>query len=169
MCCVGPRALGFLCLDLGLYGFRDLCPEATDVELVCQSPALSFQRTLLPLGVLGYGEGDLAHKMRLVLHALHMQTGSAKALGRMRWSVQGVCSDQGTERGLCEAPNIIDPEKAGWGLGENSQHTLLVSFSDFTCPPQVASTLQEVREGVRALLLSDPESYFFPLAIWVSG
>jgi hypothetical protein len=44
-----------------------------------------------------------------------------------------------------------------------------VCFSDLTCSPQVATTLQEVREGKRALLPSDPGSYFFPLAIWVSG
>ena len=97
-----------------------LHPEATDVELLHQSPALSFQRMLLPLGVLGYGEGDLAHKMRLVLHAMHLQTGTPEALRKMRWSIRGLCSDQGTERGLCDAPNIIDPEMAIWGLGEHT-------------------------------------------------
>ena len=90
--------------------------EATDTELVHQNPTLNFQRVLLPLGVLGYGEGDLAHKMRLVLHAAHLQTGSAESLRRMRWSIRGVCSDQGTERGPCDAPNMVDPEKASWGL-----------------------------------------------------
>jgi hypothetical protein len=104
----------------------------------------SFAGTLLPLGVLGYGEGTMIRKMRVLLHVARLQTGAPEALLRLRSSIRGMCSEKGAERRLCDAPNVDSPE-------------------------DVARVLADHADGRLTPLAKEPESFFFPRAMWVSG
>jgi hypothetical protein len=53
-----------------------------------------FLRSILPLGITGHGESDVAHKMRLVLHSAKLLTGCKESFDRWRHSIRGMCTDQ---------------------------------------------------------------------------
>lgn len=98
----------------------------------------------MPLAVVGYGESDLAHKVAATVHTAHMNTGSPEGLENYRWSVRGVCADQGTEKALVDIPNIE-------GAAE------------------VQDVLERLQRGDLELLGSQPSAFFYPKAIFVSG
>ena len=58
---------------------------------------------------LAYGEGDLAHKLHNLHHQLLLRTGGGKRLEQCRWSRVACITDQGTEKGLVDAPYFDDP------------------------------------------------------------
>jgi len=104
----------------------------------------SFSRAILPLGVLGYGEANLANKLRLVLHAAKLLTGTPESLSRWRHSVRGLCADQGVERFIADAPNVSDPSL-------------------------VEDVLARHHAGQLQLHATEPDSFFLPNAVLVSG
>ena len=93
----------------------------------------------------GYGETDAAHKGQLLIHVARLLTGSDTALEAFRFSVRGMCTDQGSaERALIDMPHVLKPE-------------------------EVRQTLADYREGKTTLLSSKPMSWFFPRAILITG
>ena len=92
----------------------------------------------------GYGEGDVANKVNKVVHVAKLLTGGGETLKSLRWSVRGGCIDQGTEKAICDAPNV-------------------------TQVANVQATLEAWASDTLKLLASEPESFLFPLMLYVSG
>ena len=115
-----------------------------EVAMDWRSLSCSLTKQTFPTSCLGYGESGAVNKMQNVLHMYKILTGTAAALREMRWSIRGVCSDQGAEKKLCDAPNVDRIEDVA---------TVLTAFAD----------------GDIKLMGTKPESYFFPVAVWVSG
>ena len=103
-----------------------------------------FRRAVLPLGVFGYGEANLANKLRLVLHAAKLLTGTPEGLHRWRHSVRGLCADPGVERFIADAPNVSDPRL-------------------------VEDAVAKHHAGHLQLHATEPDSFFLPNAVLVSG
>ena len=111
-------------------------PHKSNTELLQLDLNTAFQRRMLPLSVLGYGEGDVAHKIKLVLHAAKLSAGDGDGLERLRHSVRGMCSDQGWERELCDAPNVTNPDRVQQILADHrsGKNVLLASQPDGFSP-----------------------------------
>lgn len=92
----------------------------------------------------GYGEASLAHNMKNITHSAQLLVGGGEAMKNLRWSVRGVCIDQGSERRICGAPNIL-------------------KIADVTAM-LAAAALGELK-----LMASEPDSFFFPLMLYVAG
>ena len=103
-----------------------------------------FRRHIWPAATLGYGEADLAHKIRCVLHGLRIQSGTKVGMQTLRWSMRGAIFDQGTERLLDDIPNM----EAG---------------------SSAESVVQEMRNGNAQASSSDPSSFQWPLLVKVTG
>jgi hypothetical protein len=115
-------------------------PDAVARERLDESANLSsqFSHELSPLACIGFGEGSGAHKMRTTLHVAQLLTGSHESLLSWRWSIRGICSDQGAEKELCDSPNI-----------ERSE--------------DVVEILSKHARGELPLLGREPETLFFQL------
>ena len=103
-----------------------------------------FRRSILPLGVLGYGETDIAHKVQVLVHTARLLTGSSSALDAWRHSIRGMCTDQGVERSLCDIPFIQDPAL-------------------------VNQVLDDYKANKVPMLGSEPNAFFFPKAVLITG
>ena len=95
------------------------------------------------MAVLGYGQTTLVAKIITYVHILKIMSGGGFAFTRMRYRVRGVCSDQGTERLLCDAPYCEDVDA-------------------------LKSHLAQVEAGVVSLPASI-DSFLLPVALWVPG
>ena len=82
--------------------FNFFCLRADSLELPLASkdkdrvqlPVIRhFRRSILPVSVLGYGETDLAHKVKAMIHTAKLMTGSSSAMEAWRNSVRGMCTD----------------------------------------------------------------------------
>ena len=104
----------------------------------------TFAAVLCLYAFWGHGETDLAHKGQQVLHFAKLLTGTEEGLRQYRMSVRGMCTDQGTERALCDLPNLTDV--AG-----------------------MAETLERINRKELKLVGSEPNAFLFPVACWVSG
>ena len=112
--------------------------------MVDVDPGLVFRRFIMPLSTCGQGETDLEHKAARTVHTGWMITGCTDSFVSWRQSVRCFCGDQGTERGLCDMPRVDDLEK-------------------------LQETLQRHLDNPDLLVCSDPDAFFFPRAILVTG
>ena len=122
----------------------EIPPNLKDDERAQLDVRLHFRRSILPLAVVGYGETDLPHKVRAMLHVARLMTGSISALDAWRLSIRGMCTDQGAERGLCDIPFIADPS-------------------------HVSQVLSDYQEKKIPMLCSEPSTFFFPKAVLITG
>ena len=96
-------------------------------------------------GCMGYGEGDLAHKLRAMTHAAKVRTGSDTALRAWRWAQVGACTDQGgADKLLADTPCLTSPDSAA----------------------EIARQLMECGSKLSA---SEIDSYMFPRMIHCTG
>ena len=105
--------------------------------------SIAFVHKAMPLCTLGHGETDFQHKAKALLHTIRMVTGSAENFRCFRWGIRGVCSDQGTERAICDMPRMDSVDA-------------------------VESLLAAHAGDARGALSINPEAYFFPLAVLVT-
>ena len=75
--------------------------EATETGVPLEHTA--NESTILIPVVLGLGCSKLRHKMAALVHQFHLEVG-AECIQEYCLSVVGICSDQGVEAGLYEAP-----------------------------------------------------------------
>ena len=91
-------------------------PDATPRGRLRQADLTSsFHRLMLPLSVLGVGETSLGQKVKRVIHAGKLWAGE-KHWDTFRYGIRGMCSDQGTEKALCDCPNVDKPEHVARAL-----------------------------------------------------
>ena len=104
-----------------------------------------YSRVQAPAGCLGFGDGDLAHKMRVLTHAARLRTGSEEGFRAWRWAQVGSCTDQGgADKLIADAPCIADDDSVF----------------------EVAQSLQEAGTRVPP---TDADKFLFPRMIHCTG
>eukprot|EP00959_Pyramimonas_sp_CCMP1952_P061605 1287394-Pyramimonas_sp.AAC.1 len=116
--------------------------NATATEILNTRLETVHKQKTLPVMVLGRGAASEVHKTCKIIHAGRCNSG--KLFDKWRGEIIGVCSDQGTEALLCDAPNL--------GLS-----TLL---------PEFKHSLEQIASGDRCPN-NAPNFYIFPRAVGV--
>eukprot|EP00969_Alexandrium_andersonii_P044253 1941894-Alexandrium_andersonii.AAC.1 len=103
-----------------------------------------YQRARTPTGRVGFGEGGLAHKLRILVHAAKVRAGSDAGFEAWRRGQVGACADQGVERLIANAPYVADQSS-------------------------VARIARDTQESGSSLPPNDPASFMFPRMLHCTG
>ena len=88
-------------------------PDLSRAERASLDTSRSIEWSLLPVLVVGHGEGDLPHQVPMALHVAKLMAGSGPELFTWRCSFRGCCPDQGVDMGIIGAPYVdeMDPSQ----------------------------------------------------------